>query len=98
MPGYGKRSMYAAPEPTVEISTVQKRFVMPTLSVVQILIIATIAIYAYSARKNKGVVISSLVLTAGILHIYDHLYRVKRGSEQLFFLPKKEAYACQACK
>jgi len=26
------------------------------------------------------------------------MYRVKRGPEQLFFLPKKEAYGCMACK
>ena len=97
MPGYGKRSMYAAPEPTVEVDTVEKRFGMPALTMVQIVLVAVIAIYAYNARKMNGVVVSSLALAVALLHIYDHMYRVKRGPERLFFLPKKEAYGCKSC-
>ena len=101
MPVYGKRSMYAAPEPTEEVDTVEKRFTMPkmpALTWVQIALILIIAIYAYGARKMNGVVVSSLALAVALLHIYDHLYRVKRGPESLFFMPKKEKYGCTACK
>ena len=42
--------------------------------------------------------IPCLALTVALLHVYDHMYRVKRGPERLFFLPQKEAYGCQACK
>jgi len=44
----------------------------------------------------NGVVVASLALTVGLLHMYDHLYRVQRGPEKLFFLPqaKKEGYSC----
>jgi hypothetical protein len=53
-----------------------------------------------SSRKVNGVVIATLALTIGLLHMYDHLYRVKRGPERLFFLPqaKKEEYGCMGCK
>ena len=101
MPVYGKRSMYAAPEPTEEVDTVEKRFAMPkmpALTWVQIALILIIAIYVYGARKMNGVVVSSLALAVGLLHIYDHFYRVKRGPERLFFLPKKEEYGCMSCK
>ena len=100
MPVYGKRSMYAAPEPTEEVDTVEKRFAMPALpklTIVQIMIVVTIALYAYTSRKMNGVVVSSLALTVALLHIYDHMYRVKRGPERLFFLPKKEEYGCKSC-
>ena len=101
MPFYGQRSKYATPEPTEEVDTVEKRFVMPALpklTVVQIALVATIAVYAYTSRKMNGVVVSSLALAVALLHIYDHMYRVKRGPEHLFFLPKKEEYGCMACK
>ena len=100
MPVYGKRSMYAAPEPTEEVDTVEKRFAMPALpklTIVQIILVATIALYAYTSRKMNGVVVSSLALTVALLHIYDHMYRVERGPERLFFLPKKEEYGCKSC-
>lgn len=100
MPVYGQRSMYVAPEPTEEVDTVEKRFVMPTLpklTIVQVTLLVLIIAYAYTTRKVNGVVVSSLALTAALLHIYDHMYRVKRGPEHLFFLPKKEDYGCQGC-
>jgi len=101
MPGYGGKMEKYAPAPVEEVETVEKRFVMPkmpALTVVQIMLVATIAVYAYTARKMNGVVVSTLALTVALLHVYDHMYRVKRGPEQLFFLPKKEAYGCMACK
>ena len=99
MPIYGKRSMYAAPEPTEEVDTVEKRFVMPQipkLTIVQVILVAIIAAYAWTSRKVNGVVVSTLALTVALLHVYDHMYRVKRGPEHLFFLPKKEGY-CGKC-
>jgi len=98
MPGYPK-SMYAEPQPTEEVATTESRFSMPKmpqLTIVQILLVAIIAAYAFTARKMNGVVVATLALTVGLLHMYDHLYRVKRGPERLFFLPqaKKEGYTC----
>ncbi len=101
MAGYGEPMETYAPTAVKEVETVEKRFVMPKMpavTIVQIMLVATIAAYAWTARKMNGVVISSLALTVGLLHVYDHMYRVKRGPEQLFFLPKKEAYGCMACK
>jgi hypothetical protein len=44
------------------------------------------------------VVVSTIALAIGLLHMYDHLYRVGRhGGEHLFFLPKKEEYGCKSC-
>ena len=98
MPGYPK-SMYAEPQPTEEVATTKSRFSMPKmpqLTIVQILLVVMIAAYAFTARKMNGVVVATLALTVGLLHMYDHLYRVKRGPEKLFFLPraKKEKYTC----
>jgi hypothetical protein len=91
--------MYAEPQPTEEVATTESRFSMPKmpqLTIVQILLVAMIAAYAFTARKMNGVVVATLALTVGLLHMYDHLYRVKRGPERLFFLPqaKKEEYTC----
>jgi len=91
--------MYAEPQPTEEVATTKSRFSMPALpqlTIVQILLVAIIAAYAFAARKMNGVVVATLALTVGLLHMYDHLYRVKRGPEKLFFLPhaKKEKYTC----
>jgi hypothetical protein len=40
----------------------------------------------------KGAVVGSIALAIGLLHVYDHMYRVKRGPEHLFFLPRAEGY------
>ena len=98
MPGYPK-SMYAEPKPTEEVATTESRFSMPALpqlTIVQMVLVAIIAAYAFTARKMNGVVVATLALTVGLLHMYDHLYRIKRGPERLFFLPqaKKEEYTC----
>ena len=102
MPGYPK-SMYAEPTPTEEVATVESRFSMPKLpqlTIVQIILVVVIAAYAWTSRKMNGMVVATLALTIGMLHMYDHLYRVKRGPERLFFLPqaKKEEYGCMGCK
>src|SRR5210317_2608907 len=103
MPGYGKTMEKYAPAPTTEKKDVESRFSMPAipqLTIVQMIIAAVIVAYAFTARKVKGVVVATLALTIGLLHMYDHLYRVKRGPERLFFLPqaKKEEYGCMGCK
>ena len=102
MPGYGKRMEKYAPETTNEVDTVEKRFKMPALpklTIVQLTLIAVVLAYAWSARKMNGVVISTILIASALLHIYDHMYRVKRGEERLFFFPeaKKEGY-CGACR
>jgi hypothetical protein len=90
--------MYVAPEPTSDVDTVEKRFVMPNVSLIQIVLIVMVLMYAYSARKMNGVVVGTIALTITLLHFYDHMYRVQRDPERAFFLPKKEKYGCQSCK
>jgi hypothetical protein len=99
MPGYGKKSMYATPDPTESVDTLEKRFAMPNITIVQLVMLVGLIAYAWTSRKMNGVVVSSVVFAVGILHLYDHLYRVKRGPEQLFFLPQKEGYkgGCSTC-
>ena len=98
MPGYGKRNEMYAPEPTEEVETIEKRFVMPKVTIVQIVLLLIIIAYVWSARKMNGVVVGALALTIALLHIYDHLYLVRRGPERSLFFPKKEKYGCMACK
>jgi hypothetical protein len=105
MPGYGKREyMDPTPEPTPEVETVEKRFTMPKMpkmpkvTLVQIALIALTILYVFFTRKMNNMVVGTVALVVGLLHMYDHLYRVKRGPEHLFFLSKKEKYGCMACK
>jgi hypothetical protein len=99
MPGYGKRMERYAPEPTKETPELEQRFVMPKVTLVQLTILAMILYYAWSVRKMNKAVVSTAALAIGLLHMYDHMYRVKRGDERLFFFPeaKKEGY-CGACR
>ena len=99
MPGYGKRMEMYAPEPTNETPKLEQRFVMPKVTLIQLTILAMIAYYAYSVRKMNKAVVSTAALAIGLLHMYDHMYRVKRGDERLFFFPeaKKEGY-CGMCQ
>ena len=99
MPGYGKRMEKYVPEPTEQVQELDQRFVMPKVTLVQLTILAMILYYAYSVRKMNKAVVSTAALAIGLLHMYDHMYRVKRGDERLFFLPqaKKEGY-CGACR
>ena len=103
MPGYGKRMEMYAPETTEKVDTVEKRFVMPKLpsiTLVQFVIIGLVLAHYWMNRKVNKAGVGAAILAIGLLHIYDHLYRVKRGPERLFFwpeAPKKEAY-CGACR
>ena len=74
MPGY-PHSKYAEPKPTEEVATTESRFSMPALpqlTIVQMVLVGLIAAYAFTARKMNGVVVASLALTVGLLHMYDH--------------------------
>jgi hypothetical protein len=102
MPGYGKRMEKYAPEPTEEVQELDQRFklpLLPKMSLIQLTILAMILAYAWSVRKMNKAVVSTMALSIGLLHMYDHMYRVKRGDERLFFLPqaKKEGY-CSMCQ
>ncbi len=92
MPGYPRKSMYAAPEPTVEVKTIKKRFVMPKVTLVQIILMAIIIAYVWSARKMNGVIVGGLALTIALLHFYDHMFLIKRGSEKPIFSTTGERY------
>jgi hypothetical protein len=98
MPVYGKRMEKYAPEPTEEVETLEKRFVMPKVSIVQIVLIAIFIAYAFMVRKMNSAVMITIALAITLLHMYDHLYRVQRGEERFFLFPKKEKYGCMACK
>lgn len=97
---YGYKSKYAEPEPTEEVKVQEKRFVIPPLPKVtwiQAFLISLVIYFAFVARKKNGVVVGTLGLTIGLLHFYDHLFRIKRGPEQSLFASRKETY-CGACK
>jgi hypothetical protein len=85
MPGYGKRNEMYVPRPSEIVKTVEKRFVMPKITLAQIILILVIIAYAYTARKMNGVVVGSITLAIALLHAYDHLYLVKRGPERSLF-------------
>ena len=97
MPGYGAKMERFTPEPTKETQQLEERFVKPTMTLVQLTIFAMIAYYAFTVRKMNKAVVSTGVFAIALLHMYDHMYRVKRGDERLFLFPKKEGY-CGACR
>ena len=102
MPGYKAENMVAIlPEPTPETKTLADRFEMPSLptfTLVQYGMIGLVALYGMSVRKMNRPVLLTMVTGIALLHMYDHMYRVKRGPEHLFLLPKKEEYGCMSCK
>ena len=67
------------------------------MTIVQLTIAAMIAYYAFTVRKMNKALVSTGVFAIALLHMYDHMYRVKRGDERLFLFPKKEGY-CGACR
>lgn len=101
MPGYPKTEMMTAnPEPTPETDTIVKRFKLPALpsvTLVQFVLLALLALYGFSVRKMKRPVLLTIVAAIGALHAYDHIYRVKRGPERTLFGAEKEEYCC-GCK
>ena len=97
MPGYGAKMERFTPEPTKETPQLEERFVKPTMTLVQLTIAAMIAYYAFTVRKMNKALVSTGVFAIALLHMYDHMYRVKRGDERLFLFPKKEGY-CGACR
>jgi hypothetical protein len=102
MPGYGGKMEKYAPTKTEDVQTVEHRFVLPTFprfTIVQLTLIGLLLAYAWTSRKMNRAAVSTVALGIGLLHMYDHIYRVKRGDERLFFFPeaKKEGY-CGACR
>ena len=102
MPGYGAKMERFTPEPTKDTPQLEERFLIPkvrvpTMTIVQLTIAAMIAYYAFTVRKMNKAVVSTAVFAIALLHMYDHMYRVKRGDERLFLFPKKEGY-CGACR
>ena len=99
MPGYKQESMVIAnPEPTPETKSLADRFKMPsipTLSLVQFVLIALVGLYGFSVRKMNRPVLLTMVTGIAVLHAYDHMYRVKRGPERdIFPSSKTEEYCC----
>ena len=102
MPGYGAKMERFTPEPTKDTPQLEERFLIPkarvpTMTLVQLTIAAMIGYYAFTVRKMNKAVVSTAVFAIALLHMYDHMYRVKRGDEHLFLFPKKEGY-CGACR
>tara|TARA_R110002153_G_scaffold203434_1_gene356440 strand:+ start:66 stop:386 length:321 start_codon:yes stop_codon:yes gene_type:complete len=105
MPGYGGAKMMEkyTPEPTDDVNTVEHRFVMPNLpaiTLIQFVLVGLVLAHYWMNRKVNKAGVGAAMLAIGFLHFYDHLYRVKRGPERLFFwpeAPKKEGY-CGACR
>lgn len=61
-----------------------------TPSVVQMTLIVFLLAYAWTVRKMNRAAISVVAAAIALLHMYDHMYRVKRGEERLFLLPEEE--------
>ena len=87
MPGYKKTSAYATPEPTETLDKLDKRFVMPTpkLTIIQMVLIGLILAHVWSVRKTNTLVITTLALSIGLLHMYDHIFLIRRGPERKIF-------------
>lgn len=95
MPGYKRMEKYA-PETTKEVDNLNSRFRMPKISFIQLCIL-TLIIYMTVQYKNLNrswLIVGMFGIS--ILHLYDHMYLVKRGNER-FFLSNSEGY-CAACK
>lgn len=99
MPGYGKRMEMYAPEPTEDVKELDQRFKVPTVTPIQMVIVAMIAVYAWTARKMNKALVSTVIVALTLFHTYDHLFRVTRGAERSlsFSGASKEGY-CGACQ
>ena len=95
MPGYGGKMEQYSPKPLELTKTVEKRFVMPKVTLIQIIIVAILMAYVWSARKMNGAVVGGLALTVALLHMYDHMFLIKRGPEKALFSPKSEKYSAR---
>ena len=103
-----------APTPNDMFKTIEKRFVTPKITLVQITLILVLIAYIYTARNMNGVVVGSVMFAIALLHAYDHLYLVKRGPERSIISRERyradrsalrrsleksiETYTCQSCK
>lgn len=98
MPGYKQSEMFA-PQPTEDTPDMKRRFAMPRFTMIQWTIIALVGYVAFQYKKLDKPITTSIMFAIALLHMYDHLFLVQRGSERLFLLPgeKKEGY-CAACQ
>ena len=98
MPGYKQSEMFA-PQPTEDTPDMKRLFAMPRFTMIQWTIIALVAYVAFQYKKLDKPITTSIMFAIALLHMYDHLFLVQRGSERLFLLPgeKKEGY-CTACQ
>ena len=98
MPGYKQSEMFA-PQPTEDTPDMKRRFAMPRFTMIQWTIIALVAYVAFQYKKLDKPITTSIMFAIALLHMYDHLFLVQRGSERLFLLlgEKKEGY-CTACQ
>jgi hypothetical protein len=95
MPGY-KRSEKYAPSITTEVDTMEKRFLFPNVTLVQLIIVTLIVFTATRYKNFNKPTLAIMTIGLALLHLYDHMFLVKRGGEK-FFLDKREGY-CSACK
>ena len=87
-----------APQPTESTPDMKRRFVVPRFTMVQWIILALIAYVAVQYRRLDKPVTTTIMFAIALLHMYDHLFLVKRGEERLFALPKKQEGYCGACQ
>ena len=85
MPGYKQSEMFA-PQPTEDTPDMKRRFAMPRFTMIQWTIIALVAYVAFQYKKLDKPITTSIMFAIALLHMYDHLFLVQRGSERLFLL------------
>ena len=96
MPGY-KRSEKYAPSVSESVDSLEKRFVMPKLTLVQLVILSLILYTAFRYKNFNKQTLAILSVALGLFHVYDHLFLTKRGKEEKFLGKKSEGY-CSMCQ
>jgi hypothetical protein len=75
MPGY-KRSMYTAPEPTEETPDLSKRFFMPTMEEILMLIVV-MALFFLRKQMTQMTYAAALLALVG-LYVYRRVEKVEK--------------------
>jgi|TARA_B110000259_G_scaffold83819_1_gene97841 hypothetical protein len=58
---------------------------MKGLTIIQVAMISVVIAHAYSMRKTNIAAVSTFALAVILLHMYDHVFLVKRGEERRLF-------------
>lgn len=58
---------------------------MKGLTIIQVAMISVVIAHAYSMRKTNIAAVSTFALAITLLHMYDHVFLVKRGEERSLF-------------